>query len=87
MSKSTNHVPQPSIILFGLTSIGKPKAGAFKADRGPAARKAASKLGLQVLEIADESAPHARGESAGGPDSRARGRDRAIRTQGLVCLN
>ena len=55
MSKSTNHVLQPAIVLFGLTSIGKPKAGAFQATEAPAARKAASKLGLRVLEIADES--------------------------------
>jgi hypothetical protein len=55
MSKSTNHVLQPAIVLFGLTSIGKPKAGAFQATEAPAARKAANKLGLRVLEIADEN--------------------------------
>ena len=42
MSKSTNHVLQPAIVLFGLTSIGKPKAGAFQATEAPAARKAAA---------------------------------------------
>ena len=55
MTKVTNHVPQPSVILFGLTSIGKPKAGAFKPTEAEAARKAAAKLGLQIFEITDES--------------------------------
>jgi hypothetical protein len=55
MSKTTNHVAQPSVIVFGLTSIGKPKAGVFKPTEAEAARKAAAKLGLQVFEIADES--------------------------------
>jgi hypothetical protein len=56
MSKSSNHTSHSSIILFGLTSIGKPKAGTFKATEIAAARKAASKLGLHVLELVDESA-------------------------------
>ena len=55
MSKTTNHPPQPSVIVFGLTSIGKPKAGAFKPTEAEAARNAAAKLGLQVFEITDES--------------------------------
>jgi hypothetical protein len=55
MTKATNHVTQSSVILFGLTSIGKPKAGAFKPTEAEAARKAAAKLGLQTSEITDES--------------------------------
>jgi hypothetical protein len=55
MSKTTNHPPQPSVIVFGLTSIGKPKAGAFKPTEAEAARNSAAKLGLQVFEITDES--------------------------------
>ena len=47
---------QCPIVLFGVTSIGKPKAGAFKGTEAPAARKAAAALGLRVLEIADEAA-------------------------------
>lgn len=56
MTKTINHASQPAIILFGLTSIGKPKAGAFKITEAEAARKAASKLGLQVLAIEDDNA-------------------------------
>ena len=55
MSKSTNHVLQPAIVLFGLTSIGNERQVPSKRRRLSAARKAASKLGLRVLEIADES--------------------------------
>ena len=87
MTKTTNHVPQPSVILFGLTSIGKPKAGAFKPTEAEAARKAAAKLGLQVFEIADESTRAFAAKVPAGRDSRARRRDRAVRTQGLVCLD
>ncbi len=53
MSNSAKSGPQPAIIVFGLTAIGKPRAGIFKGtDVGPA-RKAAAKLGLTVTEIAD----------------------------------
>ena len=75
MSKSTNHVLQPAIILFGLSSIGKPKAGAFQATEAPAARKAASKLGLRVLEVADESG---RALAAKLPAGRIHGHGEAI---------
>ena len=44
---------QPAIIVFGLSAIGKPKAGTFKGTDVAAARKAASKLGLSVTEIGD----------------------------------
>jgi len=75
MTKTTNHVPQPSLILFGLTSIGKPKAGAFKPTEVEAARKAAAKLGLQVFEIADENS---RAFAAKVPAGRIHGHGDAI---------
>ena len=75
MTKSTNHAPQSSIILFGLTSIGKPKAGTFKATEIAAARKAASKLGLHVLELVDEST---RAFAAKVPAGRIHGHGEAI---------
>jgi len=53
MSNSVKPSPQPAIIVFGLTAIGKPRAGAFKGTDVAAARKAATKLGLTVAEIAD----------------------------------
>jgi hypothetical protein len=53
MSNSAKPSPQPAIIVFGLSTIGKPRAGAFKGTDVAAARKAAAKLGLTVAEIAD----------------------------------
>jgi hypothetical protein len=53
MSNSVKPAPQPAIIVFGLTAIGKPRAGTFKGTDVAAARKAAAKLGLTVTEIAD----------------------------------
>ena len=53
MSNSAKPGLQPAIIVFGVSAIGKPRAGLFKGtDIGPA-RKAATKLGLTVTEIAD----------------------------------
>jgi len=58
MTKPTKPAAQPCLVLFGLSAIGKPKAGVFKGtDIGPA-RKAAAKLGLRVFEPT-ESAGHA----------------------------
>ena len=48
----TNH---PTIIVFGVSAIGKPRAGTFKGSDVSAARKAAAKLGLSVAR------PHRRG--------------------------
>jgi len=56
MSKPAKPLAQPAIILFGLSPIGKPRAGSFKGTDVPAARKAAPKLGLSILEVADEAA-------------------------------
>jgi hypothetical protein len=53
MSNSVKTTPQPAIIVFGLSVIGKPRAGTFKGTDVAAARKAAAKLGLTVAEIAD----------------------------------
>jgi hypothetical protein len=55
MTKPANAQVQPAIILFGLSSIGKPRAGAFKGTDVPAARKAAPKLGLSVLDVTDQA--------------------------------
>ena len=44
MSSSTKPSPQPVTLVFGLSSIGKPRAGIFKASEMAAARKAADKL-------------------------------------------
>ena len=53
MGNSVKPAPQPAIIVFGLSAIGKPRAGTFKGTDVAAARKAAAKLGLTVTEIAD----------------------------------
>lgn len=56
MNAHAKPVTQPMVILFGLSSIGKPRAGKFKGTEVAAARKAAAKLGLSLLEVADEAA-------------------------------
>lgn len=48
----TNH---PTIIVFGVSAIGKPRAGTFKGSDVSAARKAAAKLGLSVVDLTDEA--------------------------------
>jgi hypothetical protein len=53
MSNPAKAPSQPTVILFGLSAIGKPRAGTFKGSDVAAARKAAAKLGLTVIEIAD----------------------------------
>jgi hypothetical protein len=53
MSNSAKPGLQPAIIVFGVSAIGKPRAGIFKGTDIGAARKAATKLGLTVTEIAD----------------------------------
>jgi len=55
MSNSLKPTAQPAIVLFGLSAIGKPRAGTFKGTEVAAARKAAIKLGLTVIELADPS--------------------------------
>ena len=46
---------QPTIIVFGVSAIGKPRAGTFKGSDVSAARKAATKLGLSVIDLTDEA--------------------------------
>ena len=46
---------QPTIIVFGVSAIGKPRAGTFKGSDVSAARKAAAKLGLSVIDVADQA--------------------------------
>jgi hypothetical protein len=53
MSTSVKPIAQPAIIVFGVSAIGKPRAGTFKDTDISAARKAATKLGLTVIEIID----------------------------------
>jgi hypothetical protein len=45
-----------AVIVFGLSAIGKPKAGLFKASDAAAARKAATKLGLKTLDTSTPAA-------------------------------
>jgi hypothetical protein len=51
MSNSTKPSAQPITLVFGLSSIGKPRAGTFKASEVTAARKAADKLGFKIVDI------------------------------------
>jgi hypothetical protein len=53
MSNSVKPTAQPAVVLFGLSAFGKPRAGTFKGTEVAAARKAATKLGLTFLELAD----------------------------------
>jgi hypothetical protein len=53
MTKTTSQVNQSAIILYGMTSIGKTKAGLFKGTEVPPALKAATTLDLRTLEISD----------------------------------
>jgi hypothetical protein len=46
---------QPTIIVFGVSAIGKPRAGTFKNSDVSPARKAATKLGFAVLDVADQA--------------------------------
>jgi hypothetical protein len=55
MGNPTKPAPQPAVIVFGLSAIGKPRAGTFKVTEVAAARKAATKLKLTVTEIANEA--------------------------------
>src|ERR1700689_5073924 len=55
MSNSAKPTSQPIIIVFGVSAIGKPRAGTFKGSDVPAARKAAAKLGLRVIDLIDEA--------------------------------
>lgn len=54
MTKPDKPLTQPAIILFGRSPIGKPKAGSFKGTDVSAARKAATKLGLSILDVTDQ---------------------------------
>lgn len=51
MSSSTKPSAQPVTLVFGLSSIGKPRAGTFKASEVTAARKAADKLDFKIIDI------------------------------------
>jgi len=51
MSNHAKPGSQPSILVFGLSAIGKPRAGTFKASEVIAARKAAGKLGFKIVDI------------------------------------
>jgi hypothetical protein len=54
MTKPASPQTQPTVILFGESPIGKPRAGTFKgSDVGPA-RKAAAKLGLAIADVGDQ---------------------------------
>ncbi len=55
MSNPTKLAGPSTVILFGLSPIGKPRAGRFKGTDVPAARKAAAKLGLSIIEVADQA--------------------------------
>ena len=55
MSNSAKRGLQPAIIVFGVSAIGKPRAGIFKGTDIGAARKAATKLGLTVTDIPDQA--------------------------------
>ena len=55
MTKPIKLAVQPTVILFGLSPIGKPKAGSFKGTEVPAAHKAAAKLGLSILDVTDQA--------------------------------
>jgi hypothetical protein len=54
---TTQSAVQPAaIVVFGLSAIGKPKAGLFKGTDITAATKAAAKLGLSVLDASSAAA-------------------------------
>lgn len=56
MSNSAKSVTsQPAIIVFGVSAIGKPRAGTFKGSDVAAARKAAAKLGFSVIDLTAET--------------------------------
>lgn len=55
MNNSAKPASQPIVIVSGVSAIGKPKAGKFKGTEVPAARKAAAKLGLTVIDVTDEA--------------------------------
>ena len=55
MTKTNKAVANSSVILFGLTSIGKPRAGVFRGTDVQPARKAAAKLGLKILNLSKET--------------------------------
>lgn len=55
MNNSAKPASQPIVIVCGVSAIGKPKAGTFKGSDVPAARKAAAKLGLTVIDVTDKA--------------------------------
>lgn len=55
MNNSSKPASQPIVIVYGASAIGKPKAGKFKGNDVPAARKAAVKLGLTAIDVTDEA--------------------------------
>lgn len=61
MTKTAKPSPQSAvqsaaIVVFGLSAIGKPKAGLFKGPDIAAATKAATKLGLSIMEVTTPAA-------------------------------
>jgi hypothetical protein len=46
-------VPQPIVVLYGRSAIGKPRAGLFRNADATVAVKAAGKLGLSVVQLTD----------------------------------
>ena len=75
MTKASPAPSHPAIIVYGQSSIGKPKAGLFKGTEVQAARKAADKLGLRFVEIAD---PASQAIAAKVPIGRIQGHGDAI---------
>jgi hypothetical protein len=55
MSPSAKPASQPAIIVFGVSAIGKPRAGLFKGSDVAAARKAATKLGFAIIDVTDQA--------------------------------
>lgn len=59
MSKAAKSVTTPTpiatIIVFGVSGIGKPRAGTFKGSDVAPARKAATKLGFAIIDVADQA--------------------------------
>ncbi|HEX4407385.1 MAG TPA: hypothetical protein VH206_01305 [Xanthobacteraceae bacterium] len=54
MSNPGKSTALPVIAVFGVSAIGKPKAGTFKGSDISAARKAATKLGFAVVDLAGD---------------------------------
>jgi hypothetical protein len=53
MGNSAKPTSQPVIVVYGVSAIGKPRAGTFKGSDVPAAVRAAAKLGFSVIDLTD----------------------------------